>query len=58
MEIRRRRATFDTLENHKQFGPVVVEYAKVQAKVNLKYDSWHKEVLSKFGSLIGEVNEF
>lgn len=26
---------------------------KVQSKVSLKYDSWHKEVLSKFGSLLG-----
>ena len=55
VEIRRRRATFDTLENCKVFGPVTIEYAKVQAKVNLKYDSWHKEVLSKFGQLIGQV---
>lgn len=55
VEIRRRRATFDTIENRRQFGPVVVLYAKVQAKVNLKYDSWHKEVLSRFGQLIGQV---
>nr|CAB3240292.1 cytoplasmic dynein 1 heavy chain 1 [Phallusia mammillata] len=54
VEIRRRRSTFDTLENCKEFGPVVVEYAKVQAKVNLKYDSWHKDVLSRFGQLIGQ----
>lgn len=26
---------------------------QVQSKVSLKYDSWHKEVLSKFGSLLG-----
>ncbi|CAK8687664.1 unnamed protein product [Clavelina lepadiformis] len=54
VEIRRRRTTFDTLENCKTFGPVVVEYGKVQAKVSLKYDSWHKEVLSRFGQLIGQ----
>jgi len=55
VEIRRRRSTFDTLENCREFGPVVVEYAKVQSKVNLKYDSWHKDVLSRFGQLIGQV---
>lgn len=32
---------------------------QVQSKVTLKYDSWHKEVLSKFGSMLGnEMSEF
>lgn len=26
---------------------------QVQSKVSLKYDSWHKDVLGKFGSLLG-----
>ena len=38
----------------KQFGPVEIHYGKVQQKVNLKYDSWHREILSRFGSLLGE----
>ncbi|XP_077971534.1 cytoplasmic dynein 1 heavy chain 1-like isoform X1 [Styela clava] len=54
VEIRRRRATFDTSETKRTFGPIVIEYAKVQSKVNLKYDTWHKEVLTKFGQLIGQ----
>lgn len=34
-------------------------YFKVQSKVSLKYDSWHKEVLTKFGSFLGnEMTEF
>ncbi|KAG1662035.1 Dynein heavy chain, cytoplasmic [Nymphon striatum] len=53
------RTTFDTTETKKEFGPVVVDYTKVQSKVSLKYDSWHKEVLSKFGSLLGNnMSEF
>ena len=28
-------------------------FSQVQSKVNLKYDAWHKEILNKFGSLIG-----
>ena len=28
--------------------------SQVQSKVNLKYDSWHKEVLSKFGQMLGQ----
>lgn len=53
VEIRKSRATFDTTETRKEIGPIIVDYAKVQSKVTLKYDSWHKEVLSKFGSLLG-----
>uniref|UniRef100_UPI00358E5199 cytoplasmic dynein 1 heavy chain 1-like n=1 Tax=Myxine glutinosa TaxID=7769 RepID=UPI00358E5199 len=53
-DIRRSRATFDNAESRKSFGPVIVDYGRVQAKVNLKYDSWHKEVLSRFGQKLGE----
>ena len=53
-DIKDYRRTFDTPETQKTFGPIVVDYAKVQSKVNLKYDSWHKEILNKFGSLLGQ----
>ena len=53
VEIKKSRTTFDTTETHKEIGPIIVDYAKVQSKVTLKYDSWHKEVLSKFGALLG-----
>ena len=37
----------------------VLLWLQVQSKVTLKYDSWHKEVLSKFGSMLGnEMAEF
>ncbi|ESP05087.1 hypothetical protein LOTGIDRAFT_151884 [Lottia gigantea] len=58
-EIKSSRKTFDTSETQKEIGPVVVQFSKVQSKVSLKYDSWHKEVLSKFGSMLGnEMTEF
>ncbi|XP_063237430.1 dynein heavy chain, cytoplasmic isoform X2 [Bacillus rossius redtenbacheri] len=58
-DIKVTRATFDTTETRSEFGPVVIDYAKVQSKVSLKYDSWHKETLSKFGSLLGnEMAQF
>ena len=58
-DIKQCRTTFDTSETRRHFGPVVVDYAKVQSKVSLKYDSWHKDVLSKFGQLLGqEMTEF
>ena len=58
-DIRKSRATFDTSESRKEFGPIVIDYAKVQSKVSLKYDSWHKDALGKFGSLLGnEMSTF
>ncbi|XP_071963522.1 cytoplasmic dynein 1 heavy chain 1-like [Antedon mediterranea] len=58
-EIRQARTTFDTAESRKEFGPIVVDYGKVQSKVNMKYDTWHKEILSKFGTMLGnEMTEF
>lgn len=53
VEIRKSRSTFDTSETRKDIGPITVDYAKVQSKVSLKYDSWHKEVLGRFGTLLG-----
>ena len=53
VEIKKSRTTFDTADTRKEIGPIIVDYAKVQSKVTLKYDSWHKEVLGKFGSLLG-----
>ncbi|XP_037072682.1 LOW QUALITY PROTEIN: dynein heavy chain, cytoplasmic-like [Pollicipes pollicipes] len=52
-EMKKRRATFDTSETRRAFGPVIIDYGKVQSKVSLKYDAIHKDVLSKFGSLLG-----
>lgn len=50
---RKSRTTFDTTETKREIGPFVVDYAKVQSKVSLKYDSWHKDILTKFGALLG-----
>lgn len=50
---RKTRTTFDTSDTRREFGPIVIDFAKVQSKVSLKYDSWHKETLGKFGSLLG-----
>jgi len=34
-------------------------HRQVQSKVGLKYDAWHKEVVSKFGNMLGnEMVEF
>lgn len=57
--FRKSRTTFDTSDTRRSYGPIIIDYAKVQAKVTLKYDSWHKEALGKFGSLLGnEMSTF
>ncbi|XP_046751875.1 dynein heavy chain, cytoplasmic isoform X5 [Diprion similis] len=58
-DIKKTRTTFDTSDTRREFGPVIIDFAKVQSKVSLKYDSWHKETLGKFGSLLGnEMSSF
>ncbi|EUB63753.1 Cytoplasmic dynein 1 heavy chain [Echinococcus granulosus] len=58
-EIKVMRRHFDVAETQKAFGPIVIVFDKVQSKVTLKYDSWHKEILSKFGSNLGsEMQDF
>jgi len=52
-EIRAARNTFDNADTSRSFGSAVVNYAQVQAKVNAKYDSWQKEILSRFGQRLG-----
>ncbi|KAI8434184.1 hypothetical protein MSG28_012298 [Choristoneura fumiferana] len=51
--LRKSRTTFDTSDTRREYGPVVIDFARVQSKVALKYDAWHKEVLGKFGALLG-----
>ncbi|KAL1922601.1 uncharacterized protein VTP21DRAFT_10140 [Calcarisporiella thermophila] len=53
LEIKKARATFDNSETEQSFGPIVVDYEQVQSKVNAKYDQWQREILNKFGSLLG-----
>ncbi|XP_057661058.1 dynein heavy chain, cytoplasmic isoform X2 [Diorhabda carinulata] len=51
-DIKKTRTTFDTSDTRREFGPIIIDFAKVQSKVSLKYDSWHKDTLGKFGSLL------
>ncbi len=54
-EIKKTRSTFDTSETDKSFGVCVVDYEQVQARVNAKYDSWQRDVLSRFGVKLGNA---
>ena len=53
--IKKARSTFDTSETQKSFGVCVIDYEQVQSRVNAKYDSWQKDILSRFGVKLGNA---
>jgi hypothetical protein len=55
VEIKKSRATFDNAATRREFGPIVIDYAQVQQQVNTKYDYWHRDALSTFGTRLGGV---
>ena len=54
LEATEARAALDSSATAAQFGPVSVKYNKVQSQINLKYDSWQKELQSSFASILAE----
>ena len=51
-EVKRGRMVFDNSETEKHFGAIIIDYKGVQAKINNKYDAWHREILSRFGGIM------
>lgn len=51
LEIRQKRETFDTSGMRRSFGPLVINYEQVQAKVNAKYDQWQHDLLAHFSTM-------
>ena len=54
IDMKRARVTFDSSEDRRRFGPVLVDFSSVQQKVGNKYDAWHRNVLQRFGLLLSE----
>lgn len=53
------RKSLDSLETKSLFGPISIDYTKVQFKISVKYDACHKDVLSKFGVILSsQLKEF
>lgn len=55
LEASESRATLDSSGNQSEFGPVVVKYGKVQSQINLKYDSWQKELQASFAAILAQL---
>ncbi|GMH89230.1 hypothetical protein TrVE_jg3152 [Triparma verrucosa] len=54
IEARNARSTLDSEDDHqeKKVGPIIISYSKVQQKVNMKYDSWQKEIQNFFAGIL------
>ena len=52
---RESRKTLDTQETYKAFGPLIIDFSKIQSKIGVKYDNWHQDLLRKFGQIIQTV---
>ena len=58
LQVSTARATLDSTDTTAEFGPIVVRFNKVQSQVNLKYDSWQKELQSYFAAVLsGRIQE-
>ena len=56
---RESRKNLDTQETYKAFGPLIIDFSKIQSKIGVKYDNWHQDLLRKFGQIIQTIaNEF
>lgn len=47
------RTALDSVATIAEFGPISVKYDKVQSQINLKYDSWQKELQSSYADVLG-----
>lgn len=54
IEASEARSALDSAATILVFGPITVKYAKVQSQVNLKYDSWQKELQASFAGILGQ----
>jgi len=52
---RESRTNLDTQETYKSFGPLIIDFSKIQSKIGVKYDNWHQDLLRKFGQIIQTV---
>jgi dynein heavy chain 1 len=48
------RRALDSSREYSQFGPIVVKFDKVQSQINLKYDSWQKELQTCYAGVLGK----
>ena len=48
------RKALDTSQTFSKFGAIVCKFDKVQSQINLKYDSWQKELQTSYANVLGQ----
>ncbi|CDJ29729.1 Dynein heavy chain, related [Eimeria mitis] len=51
-EIKQARSPFDASEARIMFGPTIIDHHQVQAKLNTRYDAWHRDILHAFAQKV------
>ena len=51
-DLKKSRAEIDTSATSHGFGPLVVDYSQVQAKVADRYDAWQRSLQDEFGKVL------
>jgi dynein heavy chain 1 len=50
---------YETSETNKIFGPVKIDFASIKSQITLKHESFLKQLVSKFGQILGEgISDF
>jgi dynein heavy chain 1, cytosolic len=52
--VKAARATIESQKDETSFGPIVINFRKVQNIINLKYDTWQKELQQHFGAIVSD----
>ncbi|GKY90587.1 hypothetical protein MPSEU_000032400 [Mayamaea pseudoterrestris] len=55
IEAAEARTALDSAATTAAFGPFTISFGKVQSQINLKYDSWQKELQSTFSSVLSQT---
>ncbi|CEF66963.1 Dynein heavy chain, cytoplasmic [Strongyloides ratti] len=59
VDIKKSRHQVDSQDPKCEENCFIFDHTKVQPKVSMKYDFWHREVIRKFGSILGkEMQDF
>lgn len=51
------RSALDSSKSFSHFGPITVKFDKVQSQINLKYDSWQKDLQNCYATVLGQKVE-
>jgi dynein heavy chain 1 len=48
VQVRKQRGLFDTTKTSQSFEALIVDFGHIQTKVNAQYDTWQRDLISRF----------